>query len=221
MPTKLPKKLPPKREVDYKIELVPNMESPTRAPYCMSLQELNELQKIWDSSGHLNLHLVASVVPKEARWVVEDLGSVRWFIKLDLRSRYHKVRIAEGDEPKKTCVTRYGLYEFLLMPFGLTNVLATFYTLMNKVLQPFLDRFVVVYLNDVVVYSKSLEEHVGHLMEVIQTLRENELYVPFLGHVVGGSKIWMDERKFGPFFYWEPPTKVTKLRLFLGLANYY
>ncbi|KAK5811041.1 hypothetical protein PVK06_026360 [Gossypium arboreum] len=107
----------------------------------------------------------------------DQLGSARWFTKLDLRSRYHQVWIAEGDEPKTAYVTRYGSYEFLVMPFGLTNAPATFCTLMNKVLQPFLDRFVVVYLNDIVVYSKSLDEHVEHLREVFQTLRENELFV--------------------------------------------
>ncbi|KAK5833777.1 hypothetical protein PVK06_017635 [Gossypium arboreum] len=107
----------------------------------------------------------------------DQLGNTRWFTKLDLRSGYHQVRIAEGDEPKTACATRYGSFEFLVMPFGLTNTPTIFCTLMNKVLQPFLDRFVVVYLDDIVVYSKTLEEHVGHLGEVFQTLRENELYV--------------------------------------------
>ncbi|KAK5774336.1 hypothetical protein PVK06_042191 [Gossypium arboreum] len=107
----------------------------------------------------------------------DQLGSARWFTKLDLRSGNHQVRIAEGDEPKTACVTRYGSFEFLVMPFGLTNAPATFCSLMNEVLQPFLDRFMVVYLDDIVVYSKTLEEHVGHLGEVFQTLRENELYV--------------------------------------------
>ena len=87
------------------------------------------------------------------------------------------MRIAEGDQPKTACVTRYRSYEFLVMPFGLTNAPATFCTLMNKVLQPFLDRFVVVYLDDIVIYSQSLEEHVGHLRQVFRVLRENQLYV--------------------------------------------
>ena len=89
------------------------------------------------------------------------------------------MRIAKGDEQKRACVTRYGSYEFLVMPFGLTNAPATFCTLMNKVLQPFLDRFVVVYLDDIVIYSRSLEEHVEHLRQVFQVLRvrENLLFV--------------------------------------------
>lgn len=104
----------------------------------------------------------------------DQLGEASWFTKLDLRSGYYQVRIAEGDGPKTTCVTRYGSFEFL---FGLTNAPATFCTLMNRVFQPFLDKFVVVYLDDIVVYSKTLEEHVKHLRQVFQVLKENELYV--------------------------------------------
>ncbi|GJV11837.1 putative nucleotidyltransferase, ribonuclease H [Tanacetum coccineum] len=107
----------------------------------------------------------------------DQLRKARYFTKLDLRSGYYQVRITEGDEAKTTYVTRYGSYEFLIMPFGLTNALATFCTLMNKLFHPFLDKFVVVYLDDVVVYSHTLEEHVLHLKQVFQVLRDNELYV--------------------------------------------
>ena len=93
----------------------------------------------------------------------DRLTNARWFTKLDLRSGYWQVRIAAGDEPKTTCVTRYGSFEFLVMPFGLTNAPATFCTLMNKIFHPFLDKFVVVYLDDIVVYSETLEEHVEHI----------------------------------------------------------
>ncbi|XP_040948667.1 uncharacterized protein [Gossypium hirsutum] len=235
MPTELPKTLPPKREVDHKIELLPNTEPPARAPYRMSPPELEELRKqireLLDAGfikpskapfgapvlferkhdGSLRLFIDYRALNKitvKNRYPIpliadlfDQLGSARWFTKLDLRSGYYQVRVAEGDEPKIACVTRYGSFEFLVMPFGLTNAPATFCTLMNKVLQPFLDRFVVVYLDDIVVYSKTLEEHVGHLREVFRVLRENELYVkeekclfaqrevPFLGHIVGGGMI--------------------------------
>ena len=119
------------------------------------------------------------------------------------------------------------------MPISLTNAPTTLCTLINKVLQPFLDRFVVVYLDDIVIYSKTLEDHVGHLRRVFSVLRQNELYVkeekcsfaqedvPFLGHIVGGGKIQMNKTNIHAIVDWEPPTNVTELRSFLGLANYY
>ena len=96
----------------------------------------------------------------------DQLEDAIYFAKLDLRSGYYQVRIAKGDEPKTASVTHYGSYEFLVMPFGLTNVLATFCTLKNKVLAPFLDRFIVVYVDDIFIYSKTLEEYVGHLLKI-------------------------------------------------------
>ena len=107
----------------------------------------------------------------------DQLGRARYFTKLELRSRYYQVRIAEGDESKTTCVTRYGSYEFLVMPFGLTNAPATFCTLINKIFHPFLDNFVVVYLDDIFIWSNTSEEHVDHLRKVFRLLRQNELYV--------------------------------------------
>lgn len=163
----------------------------------------------------------------------DKLGKAQWFSKLDLRSGYWQVRIAEGDEEKTTCVTRYGSYEFLVMPFGLTNAPATFCTLMNKIFHPYMDKFVVVYLDDIVVYSESLQDHVQHLRLVFQTLRENELYVKpekcsfaqpevmFLGHKIAGGQISMDSSKVKAIMDWEPPKTVSGLRSFLGLVNYY
>nr|CAD1838500.1 unnamed protein product [Ananas comosus var. bracteatus] len=163
----------------------------------------------------------------------DQLGKARYFSKLDLRSGYWQVRIAEGDEAKTTCVTRYGAFEFLVMPFGLTNAPATFCTLMNNLFHDHLDKFVVIYLDDIVVYSKTLEEHVEHLRIVFQTLKEHSLYVKkekcyfaqkeimFLGHRVGGGLIGMDEEKIRAIKEWRAPTRVTELRSFLGLVNYY
>ena len=126
----------------------------------------------------------------------DRLAKARYFTKLDLRSGYWQVRIVEGDEAKATCVTRYGSYEFLVMPFGLKNAPTTFCNLMNDVLFDYLDAFVVVYLDDIVVYSQTLKEHEMHLKKVFQQLREHKLYVKpeksefareqitFLGHKI-------------------------------------
>ena len=163
----------------------------------------------------------------------DQLGRAKFFTKLDLRSGYYQVRIAEGDEPKTTCVTRYGSYEFLVMPFGLTNAPATFCTLMNKIFHHFLDKFVVVYLDDIVIYSNTLEEHVDHLRKVFRLLRQNELYmkkekcsfalgeVGFLGHRIKDGRLMLDESKIKAIQEWDPSTKVPQLRSFLGLVNYY
>ncbi|KAI5671867.1 hypothetical protein M9H77_12231 [Catharanthus roseus] len=149
----------------------------------------------------------------------DQLGHARYFTKLDLRSGYYQVRIAEGDEPKTTCITRYGSYEFLVMPFGLTNAPATFCTLMNKLFHPYLDQFVVVYLDDIVIYSQTMEEHKEHLRKVFQVLKNNELYVKkekcsfaqeevlFLGHKIKGGKLMMEDTKVQAIQRWEPPTK--------------
>ncbi|GJZ49134.1 putative nucleotidyltransferase, ribonuclease H [Tanacetum coccineum] len=163
----------------------------------------------------------------------DHLGKARYFTKLDLRSGYCQVRIAEGDEAKTTCVTRYGSYEFSVMPFGLTNAPMTFCTLMNKLFHPFFDKFMVVYLDDIVVYSHTLEDHVLHLKQVFQVLQGNELYVKLekcsfaqdevelLGHKIKDGGLMMDGAKIKAIQDWEPPTNVMELRSFLGLVNYY
>ncbi|TMW91092.1 hypothetical protein EJD97_014798, partial [Solanum chilense] len=137
----------------------------------------------------------------------DRLRQAKYFTKMDLRKGYYQVRIIEGDEPKTACVTRYGAYEWLVMPFALTKAPATFFTLMNETLHPYLDQFVVVYLNDIVIYSNTLEEHVEHLRRVFKILRENHLYfkrekcefaqpkVHILGHIISQGKLWMDEAK--------------------------
>ena len=121
------------------------------------------------TKNHYPLPLVADCFNK--------LAKARMFSKLDLRQGYYQVRIAEGDEYKTTCVTRYGSFEFLVMSFGLCNALVTFCTFTNNVLQSFLDKLVVVYLDDIVVYSKMMVDHKQHLKEMFEVLRENKLYL--------------------------------------------
>ena len=107
----------------------------------------------------------------------DRLASVLFFTKLDLRLGYWQVRIVGGDEFRTSCVTRYGSFEFLVMPFGLTNAPATFCNLMNDVLYPYLDKCVVVYLEDIVIYSPTLKDHLSHLHDIFSCLRKNQLYV--------------------------------------------
>uniref|UniRef100_A0A3Q7EWY2 Reverse transcriptase domain-containing protein n=1 Tax=Solanum lycopersicum TaxID=4081 RepID=A0A3Q7EWY2_SOLLC len=138
-----------------------------------------------------------------------------------------------GDEPKTACVTRYGVFDWLVMPFGLKNAPATFCILMNRLFHSYLDQFVVIYLDDIVVYSNNMEDHVEHLCKVFEVLHDNKLCVKrekcsfaqstvhFLGHTISHGEIRMDSDKIDAIKNWEAPTKVPELRSFLGLANYY
>ena len=126
----------------------------------------------------------------------DQLARAKYFSRIDLRSGYHQIRIAQGDEEKTACRTRYGSFEFLVMPFGLCNAPATFTTLMNNIFYEYLDDFVIIYINDILVYLKTAKEHAEHLEKVFQKLRSNKLYakrdkcdwgklrIKFLGHEV-------------------------------------
>jgi hypothetical protein len=165
--------------------------------------------------------------------LLDQLCGAKFFSKLDLQSGYHQIRVKPDDVPKTAFRTKYGHYEWLVMPFGLTNAPATFQALMNAVLRPYLDKFVVVYLDDILVYSATEEEHKQHLALVLQTLREHQLYakavkcefgktsLAFLGHVIGADGISMDPDKVKAIVKWPTPGNVTQLQSFLGLANYY
>ncbi|MFG1569958.1 reverse transcriptase family protein, partial [Staphylococcus aureus] len=163
----------------------------------------------------------------------DQLIGARVFSKIYLRSGYHQVRVKKEDIPKTAFRTRYGQYEFLVMPFGLTNAPAVFMNLMNKVFHPYLDQFVVVFIDDILIYSKSPEEHEEHLRIVLETLRKEKLYgklskceffldqVEFLGHVVTRDGIAVDPKKIEAVKSWAPPKSVAEVRSFLGLAGYY
>ena len=123
----------------------------------------------------------------------DQLQGAQYFSKIDLRSGYHQLRIREADVSKTAFRTRYGHYEFLVMSFELTNAPAAFMDLMNRVFRPYVDQFVVVFIDDILVYSKSIEKHVYHLRAVLQTLREHQLYAKFSKY-----NLWTE----GVSFYW-------------------
>ena len=150
----------------------------------------------------------------------DQIQGSRVYSKIDLRSGYHQLRVREGDVPKAAFRTCYGHYEFLVMPFGLNNAPATFMDLMNRVFQPYLDRFITVLIDDILVYSGSSEEHSEHLRIVLQTQREQQLYaklskcqfwldrVAFLGHVISAEGVIVDPYKIEVVVNWKPPKNV-------------
>lgn len=165
--------------------------------------------------------------------MLDELHGSVVFSKIDLRSGYHQIRMREGDEWKTAFKTKHGLYEWTVMPFGLTNAPSTFMRLMNEVLKAFLGKFVVVYLDDILVYSKSEEEHLGHLRQLFEALRFQKLYgkkekcsflvesVMFLGYVVSKDGVSVDQSKIEAIKSWPSPTNISEVRSFHGLASFY
>jgi hypothetical protein len=163
----------------------------------------------------------------------DQLTGARVFSKIDLRSGYHHIRIRPEDISKTAFTTQYGLFEYLVMSFGLTNALAHFTYLMNSVFMPELDKFVVVFIDDILIYSKNEEEHARHLWMVLTHLREHQLYakfskctfwleeIQFLGHVLCAKGIAVDPSKVKDILEWKSPTIVHQVRSLLGLASYY
>ncbi|KAL0559551.1 hypothetical protein IC582_004165 [Cucumis melo] len=163
----------------------------------------------------------------------DQLQGATVFSKIDLRSGYHQPRIKDEDVPRTTFRSRYGHYEFIVMSFGLTNAPAVFMDLMNRVFREFLDTFVIVFIDDILIYSKTEAEHEEHLRMVLQTLRDNKLYakfskcefwlkqVSFLGHVVSKAGVSVDPAKIEAVTGWTRPSTVSEVRSFLGLAGYY
>lgn len=165
--------------------------------------------------------------------LLDKLHGASIYSKLDLMSGYEQIRLAPSAYTKTAFRTPLGLYEYKVLPFGLCNAPATFQRLMDSVLRPYIGKFVIVYLDDILIYSKSPEEHEEHVALVLQALREHQLYakakkcafgmrrVGFLGHIVSGEGIATDPSKIKAVAEWPRPRTVTELRSFLGLANYY
>ncbi|KAI3746537.1 hypothetical protein L6452_08971 [Arctium lappa] len=259
--------LPPPRQVEFRIELVPGAAPVAKAPYRLApseMQELSEqLQELLDKGfirpssspwgapvlfvkkkdgafrmcidyRELNKLTLKNRYPlPRIDDLFDQLQGASYFSKIDLRSGYHQMRVREEDIDKTAFRTRYGHYEFLVMPFGLTNAPAVFMDLMNRVCRPYLDKFVIVFIDDILIYSRSKEDHERHLKLMLELLKEQELYakfskcefwlreVHFLGHVVNKKGIHVDPAKVEAIKKWETPKTPTEIRQFLGLAGYY
>src|SRR3954464_12346442 len=259
--------MPPNRELEFAIELVPGTAPIYKKYYRMPSTKLVELKKKLDE-----LLQKGYIRPSTSPWgshvlfVKKKDGTLRMCIdyrplnevtiknkyplpriddlfdqlkgaqvlsKIDLRTGYYQLKIRKEDIPKTAFTTRYGLYEFTVMSFGLTNAPAYFMGMMNKVFMDFLDKFVVVFIDDILIYSRNEEEHAQHLRVVLGRLRDHRLYakfskcefwlreVAFLGHILTAQGVAVDPSKVTDVLNWKPPTTVTEVRSFLGLAGYY
>lgn len=165
--------------------------------------------------------------------LLDELSGARWFTKLDLRVGCHQIRMQAMDEHKTAFKTHHGHFEFRVMPFGLTSAPATFQGCMNSILSPLLRKFVLVFVNDILIYNRTLSDHVQHLQSVFQILTEHHLKVKrskcsfaqqrlaYLGHVISPNGVSTDEDKILVVKNWPTPTNVKELRGFLGLTGYY
>jgi hypothetical protein len=239
--SKRPYRMPPNELAELKIQLQDLLDKgfirPSASPWgCPALfvkKKDNSLRLCVDYRP-LNAVTIKNKYPLPRIDILFDqLAGAKVFSKIDLRSGYHQIKIKPCDIPKTAFSTRYGLYEYLVMSFGLTNAPAYFMYLMNSVFMPELDKFVVVFIDDILIYSKNEEDYANHIRIVLQQLRDHHLYatfskcefwlnsVKFLGHTISSEGILVDPTKVQEVMDWKLPTSVHQIRSFLGLAGYY
>ena len=208
-------------------------KSPAGAPILFAPKKNGKLRLCVDYRG-LNKVTVKNRYPLPLMTELRDrVAGANWFTKIDLRNGYHLIRIKEGDEWKTAFRTRYGHFEYLVMPFGLANAPASFQAMMNDVLRDLLDQGVVCYIDDILIYSETEAEHERLVTEVLRRLKEHNLFcaidksvfhvheVEFLGYMVGAEGISMADDKVQCIKEWEPPQSVKDVQSFIGFANFY
>ena len=213
--------------------LIQPSSSPFGAPVLYDTKKDGSLRMCIDYRG-LNKITIKNKYPlPRTDQLLDSLSGAKNFTSLDLQSGYHQIRIPEEDQPKTAFRTPFGHYEFRVLSFGLTNAPATFQATMNDIFRPYLNKFVVVYIDDILIFSRSHKEHVHHLRLIFEKLRENDFKiklskcefekneVKFLGHLVGEHGVKVDPDKTAAVANWSPPTNLTSLRSFLGLAQYF
>jgi hypothetical protein len=239
--SKRPYRIPPNKLAELKIQLQDLLDKgfirPSASPWgCPTLfvkKKDNSLRLCVDYRP-LNVVTIKNKYPLPHIDILFDqLARAKVFSKIDLRSGYHQIKIKPCDIPKTAFSTKYGLYEYLVMSFGLTNAPAYFMYLMNSVFMLELDKFVMVFIDDILIYSKNNEDHANHLRIILQRLRDHRLYakfskcefwldsVKFLGHIISSKGISVDPTKVQEVMDWKPPTSVHQIWSFLGLAGYY
>jgi hypothetical protein len=233
--------MPPKELAELKIQLQELLDKgfihPSTSPWgCPALfvKKKDESLRLCVDYRPLNAVTIKNKYPLPRIDVLfGQLAGATVFSKIDLHSGYHQIKIRPSDIPKTAFSTRYGLYEYLALSLGLTNAPAYFMYLMNSVFVPELDKFIVVFIDDILIYSKNEEEHAEHLHIVVQRLRDHKLYakfskcefwlgsVKFLGHTISNEGIVVDPSKVQEVMDWKPPTSVHQICSFFGLAGYY
>nr|GEW35130.1 putative reverse transcriptase domain-containing protein [Tanacetum cinerariifolium] len=259
--------LPPVRQVEFQIDLIPGAAPIACAPYRLDPSEMQELSdQLQELAGRgfirpsilpwgapvlfvkkkdesfrmcidyqeLNKLTVKNRYPLPTiDDLFDQLQGSSVYSKINLRSGYHQLRLRDEDIPKTAFRTRYGHYEFQMMPFGLTNARAIFMDLMNHVCKPYLDTFVIVFIDDILIYSRNKEEYANHLRIILELPREEKLYakfskcdfwisiVQFLRHLIDSQGLHVDPAKIEADKNWASPTTPTEIRQFLGLAGYY
>nr|GEW17493.1 putative reverse transcriptase domain-containing protein [Tanacetum cinerariifolium] len=232
--------IPPARQVEFQIDLVPGVAPVARVPYRLAPSEMKVLaEQLQELSDKGFIRPSSSPWGAPVLFVEKKEGSFCMCIdyhelnKITVKNRYHQLRVCEEDIPKTAFWTRYGHYEFQVMPFGLTNASAVFMDLMNWVCKPYLDNFVIVVIDDILIYSKNKEEHEEHLKLILDLLKKEKLYakfskcefwlpkVQFLGHMIDIKGIHVDPAKIELIKDWASPKTLTEIHQFLGLADYY